>query len=377
MASSSVGMSYTLTGLAVTIAIGASPIHAQPATGDEQTLANLLDTYAKHASPKILLELAQTLRDTGRIADAANSYQRYLAAMPQAHEIEELLHQLDAELAVLTVEVAPHDCELSIDAGPYVAVGTTLLVHVRPGPHLIRIRKRDAVAELAVEAFAGEVKQLVATLHDAPDTAPSHPAPQKVFAWLVDGTRYSTPNAGGAERHVHAGFTGVEVAAFEPRADPVDQPRPIDELAIITPEPDHTASGIEALLRIDGKGRGFAGGLGLAYAVSDSIELELAGLRSAVWGAYAGARYRFLAGWVRPYAAAGLPMFFFTDGANHATAAFGARIAVGLELVLDDHFSLEGDLGVEHFFNISDTQYMGQQLDETIFVPTLGLIGRI
>jgi tetratricopeptide (TPR) repeat protein len=45
----------------------------------EQALANFLEAYAKFPSPKILLNIGSTLRDMGRLADAANTYQRYLA----------------------------------------------------------------------------------------------------------------------------------------------------------------------------------------------------------------------------------------------------------------------------------------------------------
>src|SRR6476469_9974370 len=45
----------------------------------DQALANFLEAYAKFPSPKILLNIASTLRDMGRPSDAANTYQRYLS----------------------------------------------------------------------------------------------------------------------------------------------------------------------------------------------------------------------------------------------------------------------------------------------------------
>src|SRR2546423_10254624 len=41
----------------------------------DQALANFLDAYSKLPSPKILLNVASTLHDMGRPADAANTYQ--------------------------------------------------------------------------------------------------------------------------------------------------------------------------------------------------------------------------------------------------------------------------------------------------------------
>ena len=44
----------------------------------DQALANFLEAYNAFPSPKILLNIGSTLRDMGRLADAANTYQRYL-----------------------------------------------------------------------------------------------------------------------------------------------------------------------------------------------------------------------------------------------------------------------------------------------------------
>src|SRR5579862_4650830 len=44
----------------------------------QQALDKFLAAYDKFPSPKILLDIGSTLRDMGKLADAANTYERYL-----------------------------------------------------------------------------------------------------------------------------------------------------------------------------------------------------------------------------------------------------------------------------------------------------------
>jgi hypothetical protein len=132
------------------------------------------------------------------------------------------------------------------------------------------------------------------------------------------------------------------------------------------------------VLRIDGKGRGFAGGAGVAIS-RGKLEIEIMLLKSDQIGGYLGLRYRLLTGFFRPYAAVGAPGFVFdhdeltTDGTAMTSRrlAVGARAAAGLELMINGHLSVQGDLGYEHFFFIDD------HYEADVFVPTLGVIGRL
>ena len=347
----------------------------------DQALANFLEAYDRFPSPKILLDIASTLRDMGRIADAANSYRRYLAdpapGPARVAEVTALLQKLDAQLAILTVHVSPRGSELSIDAGPFVPVGGSLQLRVRPGTHSIRIRAGTAMAQLDINTFEGATKDVSATLQVELPAPPSGAKPaEQVNGWLIDGRTYATANVAGRERHVRSTLSGDEIKAFVPSSaldDDDDDRLPPEETTEVT-----IGSGVVAIMRIDGNHwRGFAGGLGLAYAASDPIEIEVAGLKSDIWGAYLGARYRFLTGWLRPYAAAGLPMFFFKDDSGQSQVGLGGRIAGGIELELNGHLSLEGDLGIEHFFNIGGVIYKMQTFEDTAFTPTLGVIGRL
>jgi hypothetical protein len=362
----------------------------------DQALANFLEAYNKFPSPKILLNIASTLRDMGRGADAANTYQRYLAdpatGSERMAEVKELLIKLDEQLTILTVRVDPKGTDVSIDGGPFVAVGSTLLTRVRPGLHMVRARHGEASTETTINGFDGETKDVALTIKppEAPAQQPQQPTQQPeqkpptlvetepgkvqehVDGWLITGTKYGTDNPVTSERHVRTGYAGPELAPIVPHYEETDTGQ-----VVIVPEHESISSGVVGVLRIDGKGRGAAGGFGIAYAPSDRVELELAGLRSNDWGVYAGFRWRFLTGWVRPYAGAGVPIFFFTDDNMTSRTAVGVRGAGGIELMINGHVSIEGDVGIEHFFNVDGVFVDSKTLDATVFVPTLGVIGRM
>jgi hypothetical protein len=89
-------------------------------------------------------------------------------------------------------------------------------------------------------------------------------------------------------------------------------------------------------------------------------------------------RIRFLTGWLRPYAGGGVPLWFYTDETTmESRIALGLRGAGGVELKLNGHVSIQADLGIEHFFNVKDALVHGKRPDETVFVPTVGVIGRL
>jgi hypothetical protein len=344
----------------------------------DQALANFLEAYAKLPSPKILLNIGSTLRDMGRLSDAANTYQRYLddpaTGSERVSEVKELLVKLDEQLTTLEVHVTPHGSDVSIDGGPFIPVGQRLVTRVRPGLHLVRIRKADRSAELTVNGFEGEAKRVdaralaLAPQPNAPPNPPppTAPLPERVSPWLTNGTQYTADSGTGRMRRTRSGYAGAEVAPIVPRFD-------MDgggQLRLQHPDEERISSGAIGLLRIDGKLRGVAAGLGIAIA-RGRFEGDLMVLRSSVTGAYLGARVRILSGFLRPYVAAGVPGFLYED-LDSTKLAFGVRGAAGLELMINEHLSVQGDLGYEHFFGIEETMF-----EADVLVPTVGVIGRL
>src|SRR5678815_4971979 len=105
---------------------------------------------------------------------------------------------------------------VSIDGGPFIPVGATLQTRVRPGIHLVRVKKQEGGNELSINGFEGENKEVAATVQmDVTD--PTKPPPDKVAinnpppeiknstpppaepaehveAWLQTGTQYGSDN---------------------------------------------------------------------------------------------------------------------------------------------------------------------------------------
>ncbi|MCW5802807.1 MAG: outer membrane beta-barrel protein [Deltaproteobacteria bacterium] len=358
----------------------------------DQALANFLEAYGKFPSPRILLNIASTLRDMGRPADAANTYQRYLmdpgSGSERAAEVKEILQKLDEQLTVLTVRVVPRGSDISIDGGPFIAVGSSLQTRVRPGIHLVRIRKVDHVrksedaSEMTVNGFDGEVKEVAIVLQLALPDPPTPPAPdpqqvrppEQVHAWLNDSTRYGTGESKGTNGEPTRTVLLTNNAVLRPIIPAFDIGD--DGNAVVHYDTGlKINSGVVGVVRIDGKGRGFAGGLGIAIA-SDRFEGEAMVLRSDITGGYLGGRIRLFKGWLRPYVAGGFPAFIYdkadVSGQKTKHLAFGVRAAAGVELVVNGHLSVQGDLGYEHFFGIEGTAF-----DADVFVPTIGVIGRL
>jgi hypothetical protein len=369
-------------------------VHQLQTRAYDQALANFLEAYAKFPSPKILLDIASALRDIGRLADAANTYARYLAepaaTTTRVGEVKQLLADLDKQLTVLAVHVVARGCMVSIDGGPFVSVGRTLITRVRPGVHLVRGKQGGATSEVTINGFEGEQRDVpVDVTPTAPSagtaaaqdsTAASGPPVEtadRVDGWLITGTQYDVEGgANGRTRRVRIGYAGPDVAPILP----AETPEASAQVAT-TAEPDtHIPAGVVALARIVpyGGGAGAAGGLGITYAPIERFELELEVLRSQAWGGYFGARYRLLRGDLRPYVAAGVPLFEFVDtSTSSSTVVLGVRGAAGVEYKLFGHIWLEADLGVEHYFDLDNKLYMDKSPSATLFVPTVGVIGRM
>ncbi len=341
----------------------------------DQALANFLEAYGKFPSPRILLNVASTLRDMGRLADAANTYQRYLldpaTGAERVAEVKELLLKLDEQLTILTVRVTPKGSEISIDAGPFIAVGTTLLTRVRPGLHMVRIRHAGQSSEVTVNGFEGELKDVQVKVDPPATPAPAPPptAPERVDGWMITGEYAGTGT--GNSRGVLTRNAGSQVAARIPIFETTDEGNAV----VKYDEPISISSGLLGVIRIDGEGRGFAGGLGLAIS-RGRLEADIMILRSNQTGAYLGMRYRILQGFFRPYVALGAPAFVFDhmlmDGTTETKLAVGLRGAAGLEIRINGHLSVQGDIGYEQFWFVEGTRFIDQ-----VWVPTLGVIGRL
>lgn len=328
----------------------------------DDALAKFQAAYAKFPSPKILLNLGATLRDMGRLADAANTYNSYLtdpdSGADRIVEVKQILSDLDKSLVLLTLEITPAGAFYSIDGGEWLVGASSQVSRVTAGKHLVRARKAGLEdTEVTVEGSPGDRRTVSVTLK----VVEQDPG---VGTGTGTGTTTSTgtgtgkgqePGTGTGTHHVgHSGDVAMVDDGGTTVFTPIDEPparRRLPDLLIQT--------------RIDGKLRGAAGAIGLSYEPIDILEVELAALLSNAYGVYAGAAYRFLDTRIRPHVAVGLPIFF-SDGAR-----VGARIAAGGEYEITPHFRVMAELGFEHFFNPED------MVEANVFVPIVGFAGRL
>ncbi len=348
-------------------------------------LEKFLAAYDEYPSPKILLNIASTLRDMGKLADAANTYQRYLedpqSGAERVAEVKQIVNDLDTALALLVVEVTPPGTEVSIDGGPWVTIGVTLSTRVTAGTHLVRARKAGLEeTEVSINGFAGARKDLSLALKvamgaldepaapapaAAPPAAPAEVPPTHTTGWLITGPRAS---GRGHARRGHSG-TGVapgsvSVATVGPSLAHYDDRD--DEVSLLAPRTGLGKFATVVQARVDGKLRGAAMSLGLAYDLVPSLQVEAALLLANDVGAFAGVRMHFLTGRLRPLVSLGAPIFW-SDG----EARIGARLGGGAEWIVQRHLSALVEVGVEHFFNPQD------RYEATVVVPILGVHGRL
>jgi hypothetical protein len=363
----------------------------------DAALDKFLAAYDAYPSPKILLNIASTLRDMGRLADAANTYERYLedprTGAERVGEVKQIVNDLDTKLALLVVEVTPPGSDISIDGGPWITIGVTLSMRITAGTHLVRARKAGLEeTEVSINGFEGQRKDLSLALKVAmdltddlvaappvvistttpiataaaidPAAPPAAPPAGQTTGWLITG-----PHAGhahGRQGHSGTGVTAgaVHVATVGPSLSSTDDRDP--ERDALGPRDGLGRLATVVQARIDGKLRGLAASLGLAVDVAPTTQLEIALLLSNDVGAYAGARVHFLTGRFRPLVSVGVPVFW-----SGGAARVGGRIGGGVEWIVQRHLSVLGELGVEHFFNPQD------RYEATVVVPILGLHGRL
>lgn len=294
------------------------------------------DAYTRFQSAKILLNIATTLVKLERPADAANAYQRYLdssdADPTKQAEVTRVLAELDKKVGSVALTVTPADAELRLgDAATWIPASSAKRLRVPAAGIVIHAKRVGHVAaDHDARAPKGTTVELAITL--APEPVVTAPDPK------------------------------------DPPGDDVSDIRSDDRDLPATSNPGpfgRSRIGLLAIAHVDPIHPGAAGLVGLTADVTSRLAVQATALLGATSGGYAGVTFAFRTGNLRPFAAAGLPVFI-SNGAR-----FGARGAVGLELALDKHFSIVAEVGVERMLNPEDN------IAELLFVPALGATARL
>jgi tetratricopeptide (TPR) repeat protein len=356
-------------------------------------LDRFVAAYELYPTPKLLLNMASALREMNRPADAADMYQAFIEA-PDTNaefvgEAKAILNQLDQQLYVLMVRVNPRGADVQLDGGPWIAVGEKrMMVRLRPGLHMVRARRPGyAIEELTVNAFEGETTDLELVLD--PEPVPTATPSTTIVMQPASEPETRAIRAGGASKD---GQTIIPMLATGARAErggalyrSTAVIRDDDDaiVAVVSPGDGGPGNefGVTAQLRIDGGGGGAAVAAGFSFAPGSlpSLELDLTGMVSKpvppsgiemeaerIYGVFLGARYRLFTGTFRPTLGAGVPTFY-SDG----ELRIGARASAGLEIVINGHLAIGGELGYEHFFNTQPGY------DADVFVPLVQLTARL
>ena len=276
--------------------------------------------YSLWDSPKILLNIATTLRALGENAKAATAYARYLERAepgnPRREEVEQALREVSVELARIVWPSQPGLARIWLDDVEISAIAGRE-VWVEPGEHLLVAERTSGSREARrVTVQAAGVQPI-----DWAEPLPSR-----------------TPVARPAK---------LEVDAARPEVPPS---RPAYSM-------------LRALARADfdlARG-GAVGAGGLALEAHEFLRVTGGALIGAQKGAWVGLESAPLAGRVRPVFGTSAPVFF--AGAMYP----GISGELGLRFAATARLALFARAAVVHFPTVP-TGY-----SKTVFVPSTGL----
>jgi hypothetical protein len=132
---------------------------------DEGNYVDALDmfkgAYARWPNPKILLNMGTALRALGRYAEAADTYERYLAdssADPKKRpEVQKLLDEMSEKVGKIHVEVNEPGARVLVDGKAVGSSPQTITMRVDAGTHAVVAEKEGfALAAATISVAAGE-----------------------------------------------------------------------------------------------------------------------------------------------------------------------------------------------------------------------------
>jgi hypothetical protein len=285
--------------------------------------------YELWRNPKILLNIATTLRELGRLTEAASAYESYLqdpeADNTRIADVRKALAEIDAKIAAVTVDVKTEGASVSVDGTGVerkpAESGGSWFVRVMPGDHVVTISKEGFRTHTEkLTAAAGEKLTLRVMLEPIDRAPPPAPKPESTTP---------TPAPVASESLSHDGQANVFA-----RGD------------------------------IDGKFRGAVAVVGVGYGLGDVLELQAAALVGRDKGFEVGASLYLSTGVLKPAVYAGSPTFF-ADGASP-----GIHAAIGLHVDPSRHLGLFAHVGGAAFLNAPETR------ESAAFVPSVGAQGR-
>ncbi|MEZ4403071.1 MAG: tetratricopeptide repeat protein [Kofleriaceae bacterium] len=309
------------------------------------------DAFREYPDPIILVNIGITLRELGRLVDAAEALQRSIDDPTAAPEIVARataeLAQVDRSLGRLVLEpetMAAAPVEVAVDDEPWRLLPPSRTLHVLPGARRVRARGGGAtvVVEVAVAIAAGAEQAVPLRLIDEP---PPPPPPPPVITVAPVAARLPAPER--PER--------PDVAAGRPGR-----------------------FGATVGLVVDPSTPGAAALIAIAIAAHPRLTLDLGGLVGGNNALLVSATGAVSTGRLRPtVSVGGVVAFYRADRPTMvlprevARTLVGARVAAGLEYWRTARLGLRLEAAVEYYPS-------GQpDIHPLIFTPTIAARARL
>lgn len=142
--------------------------------------------YSRVPSVKILLNIGTALRQLGRDAEAADTYEKYLndsAADPSRRpEVQKLLDELNLRVGKLRIEVNEPGARVLVDGKSVGSSPQAVSMRVEPGSHTIVAEKEGYALAAATVSIAARQERVVelrlmSSAPTPPAAAPTTPPP--------------------------------------------------------------------------------------------------------------------------------------------------------------------------------------------------------
>lgn len=162
--------------------------------------------YELYSSPKLLLNIGTSLRQIGRNAEAAETYETYLghpdADPEREQELSDLIEELDKLVGRLEIKVEERDAKVSLDGKVLRDLAKGEAIRVDPGEHTIIAEKKGRPPAVRHVKVRAKQKLRVVMSLDEPDQEPEGPDAREVIGYTLVGL-------GGAAIVVGAVLGGV------------------------------------------------------------------------------------------------------------------------------------------------------------------------
>jgi tetratricopeptide (TPR) repeat protein len=153
------------------------------------------EAYAIYPSAKLLINIGTSYRALGRQADAAESYERYIAdrdaAPDRVRELRALLVEIDKLVAWATIDVNESGAQLRVDGKAIAYQGKKATVRLDPGSHTFVAEKGELQPAIVTAALSpGQKRSISLRLAPKPKTVTivvQDGRAQRITAFAVGG----------------------------------------------------------------------------------------------------------------------------------------------------------------------------------------------